>query len=51
LASSPPNDEPTGRADKPEPNPSSEIAGHLQTVGWISRLKSSQPPVEGEFFS
>ena len=42
---------PTGRADKPEQNPSSEIDGHLRTVGWISRLKSSRPPVEGEVFS
>jgi hypothetical protein len=42
---------PTGRADKPEQNPSSEIGGHLQKVGWISRQKSSRPPVEEELFS
>jgi hypothetical protein len=42
---------PTGRADKAEPNLSSAIEGHLQSVGWISRLKSPRPPVEGEVFS
>jgi hypothetical protein len=28
---------PTGRTDKPEQNPSTEIVGHSQKVGWISR--------------
>src|SRR5271154_2238184 len=39
---------PTGGTNKPEPNPSSANEGHLQSVGWISRPKSSRPPVEGE---
>jgi hypothetical protein len=31
--------------------PLERIGGaHLQTVGWISRQKSSRPPVEGELF-
>ena len=48
-ALSPRENEPRERKSKPEKT-SRAIEGHLQTVGWISRQKTSQLPAEGEVF-
>src|ERR1700730_17276878 len=50
LASSPSADEPHRDGKQPEQNLSSESGGTLTAVGWISRQKSSRPPVEAELF-
>jgi hypothetical protein len=44
-------DETHGKGKKARAKPRREIAGHLQSVGWMSRQKSSRFPVEGKVFS
>jgi hypothetical protein len=41
---------PRKRKSKPEQNLSSDRGQYLQTVGWISRQKTSRLPAEGEAF-
>src|SRR5580700_9716982 len=49
-ALSPPENEPRECKSKPEQTLSSDRGAYLQTVGWISRQKTSRLPAEGEAF-
>ena len=51
LASSPAKDETHRKGKQARAKPVERNRWALQTVGWISRLKSSRPPVEGKLFS